>query len=238
LRNAGILAAKEVGSYLASPMAYVITAVFLALTGTFFASHLAATAYSETTIKGFVGAGKYLILLFAAVLTMRAIAEERKSGTWELLLTAPVADADIVLGKFAGHLIILSGMLGLTLYYPILLALLGDPDFGPIATSYLGLLLLGTAALSVGVFASSLTANQVVAVVVACGMLFALWFLGVAAGLAPSPVDRVLAYLSLSHHFADFGRGVVDTRAVVYYLSVSVLFLYLTIRSIETGRWQ
>jgi ABC-2 type transport system permease protein len=93
LRNIGILAAKEVGSYLASPMAYVITAVFLALTGTFFASFLAATAYSETTIEGFVAAGKYLILLFAAVLTMRAIAEERKSGTWELLLTSPLGDA-------------------------------------------------------------------------------------------------------------------------------------------------
>jgi ABC-2 type transport system permease protein len=238
LRNIGILAAKEVGSYLASPMAYVITAVFLALTGTFFASFLAATAYSETTIEGFVAAGKYLILLFAAVLTMRAIAEERKSGTWELLLTSPLGDAEIVLGKFAGHLTILSGMLGLTLYYPILLAFLGDPDFGPMATSYLGLLLLGGAALSVGIFASSLTANQVVAVVLASGMLFALWFLGTAAGLAPGPLGKVLAYLSLSHHFADFGRGIVDTRAVVYYLSVSALFLYLAIRSIEAGRWQ
>jgi ABC-2 type transport system permease protein len=238
LRNVGILAAKEVGSYLASPMAYVITAVFLALTGTFFASFLAATAYSETTIEGFVDAGKHLILLFAAVLTMRAIAEERKSGTWELLLTSPLGDAEIVLGKFAGHLTILSGMLGLTLYYPILLAFLGDPDFGPMATSYLGLLLLGGAALSVGIFASSLTANQVVAVVIASGMLFALWFLGAAAGFAPERLGKVLAYLSLSHHFADFGRGIVDTRAVVYYLSVSALFLYLAIRSIEAGRWQ
>jgi ABC-2 type transport system permease protein len=238
LRNIGILAAKEVGSYLASPMAYVITAVFLALTGTFFASFLAATAYSETTIEGFVAAGKYLILLFAAVLTMRAIAEERKSGTWELLLTSPLGDAEIVLGKFAGHLIIFLGMLGLTLYYPVLLAFLGDPDFGPMATSYLGLLLLGGAALSVGIFASSLTANQVVAVVLASGMLFALWFLGTAAGLAPRPLGKVLAFLSLSHHFADFGRGIVDTRAIVYYLSVSALFLYLAIRSIEAGRWR
>jgi ABC-2 type transport system permease protein len=238
LRNVGVLAAKEVESSLASPMAYIITAIFLALSGTFFTSYLAATAYSETTIAGFVEAGKYLILLFAAVLTMRAIAEERKSGTWELLLTSPLADAEIVLGKFAGQLIILSGMLGLTLTYPILLALLGDPDFGPMATSYLGLLLLGGAALSVGIFASSLTANQVVSVVVASGILFALWFLGTAAGFAPGPLGNVLAYLSLSHHFADFGRGIVDTRAIVYYLSVGALFLYLAVRSIETGRWQ
>jgi ABC-2 type transport system permease protein len=233
-----MLAAKEVGSYLASPMAYFITAVFLALSGTFFASYLAATAYSETTIEGFIAAGKYLILLFAAVLTMGAIAEERKAGTWELLLTSPLADAEIVLGKFTGRLVILTGMLGLTLYYPILLAFLGDADFGPMAASYLGLLLLGGAALSVGIFASSLTANQVVAVVVASGILFALWFLGTAAGLAPAPLGKVLTYLSLSHHFADFDRGIIDTRAIVYFVSVSVLFLYLAIRSIETGRWQ
>jgi gliding motility-associated transport system permease protein len=238
LRNIGILAAKEVGSYLAAPLAYVVTAVFLALTGTFFASYLAATAYSETTIEGFVEAGKYLTMLFAAVLTMRAIAEERKAGTWELLLTSPLADAEIVLGKFAGHLIILTGMLGLTLYYPILLAWLGDPDFGPMATSYLGLFLLGGASLSVGIFASSLTANQVVAVVVACGMLFALWFVGTAAAFAPGPLGKVLAYLSFSYHFADFDRGIIDTRAIVYFVSVSALFLYLAIRSIEAGRWQ
>lgn len=238
MRNIGILAGKEVRSYLAAPMAYVVTAVFLALTGALFSSHLAATAYSQTTIEGFIDAGKYLILLFAAVLTMGAIAEERKAGTWELLLTSPLGDAEIVLGKFTGHLIILTGMLGLTLYYPILLAFLGDPDFGPMAASYLGLLLLGGAALSVGIFASSLSASQVVAVVVASGILSALWFLGTAAGLAPGPLGKVLAYLSLSHHFADFDRGIIDTRSIVYFVSVSVLFLYLAIRSIETGRWQ
>lgn len=238
MRTIGILAAKEVRSYLASPMAYVVTAVFLALTGAFFASYLAATAYSETTIEGFVAAGQYLTPLFAAVLTMRAIAEERKAGTWELLLTSPLGDAEIVLGKFAGHLIILTGMLGLTLTYPVLLAFLGDPDFGPMATSYLGLFLLGAASLSVGIFASSLTANQVVAVVVASGMLFALWFVGTAAAFAPGPLGKVLAYVSFSHHFTDFDRGIIDTRAVVYFVSVCALFLYLAIRSIETGRWQ
>ena len=238
MRNIGVLAAKEVRSYLASPMAYIITAVFLALGGTAFASYLAATAYAATTIAGFVDVGKYLILLFAAVLTMRAIAEERKAGTWELLLTSPLGDAEIVLGKFAGYLIILAGMLGLTLAYPLLLIVLGDPDLGPMATSYLGLLLLGGASLSVGIFASSLTANQIVSVVVASGLLLALWFFGPAASLAPAPLDKVLAYASLSHHFADFDRGIVDTRAIVYFLSVSALFLYLAIRSIETARWQ
>jgi len=114
----------------------------------------------------------------------------------------------------------------------------GDPDLGPIATSYLGLLLLGSASLSIGIFASTLSSNQIVAAVVAGGILFALWFLGDAGSLAPGALGRVLSYLSLSTHFPDFMRGIVDTKAIVYYLSVTALFLYLAIGSIEAGRWR
>jgi ABC-2 type transport system permease protein len=238
LRTIGLIALKELKSYLGSPMAYIVTAVFLALSGSFFAAYLAETAYSDTSIKGFLDAGQLLILLFAAVLTMRLIAEERKLGTWELLLTAPARDLEIVLGKFAGSLAVLTAMLALTLYYPILLIVLGDPDLGPIATSYLGLFLLGSAALAIGLFTSSVTSNQIVSAVLAGGILFALWFLGPAARYAPGAVGELLSYLSLSHHFADFVRGIVDSRAVVYYLSVTALFLYLATRSVETDRWR
>jgi ABC-2 type transport system permease protein len=219
-------------------MAYVVTAVFLVLTGTFFGTYLAGTGYADTSIRGFLDAAQFLILLFAAVLTMRLIAEERKLGTWELLLTVPVRDAEIVLGKFFGSLAVLIGMLALTLYYPLLLIVLGDPDLGPIATSYLGLLLLGSASLSVGLFASALTSNQIVAAVVSGGILFGLWFLGAAAGLVPGGLGEFLGYLSLSRHFPDFVRGVVDTQAVVYYLSLTGAFLYLAIRSTEADRWR
>jgi ABC-2 type transport system permease protein len=238
LRTIGLIALKELKSYLGSPMAYIVTAVFLALSGSFFAAYLAETAYSDTSIKGFLDAGQLLILLFAAVLTMRLIAEERKLGTWELLLTAPARDLEIVLGKFAGSLAVLTAMLALTLYYPILLIVLGDPDLGPIATSYLGLFLLGSAALAIGLFTSSVTSNQIVSAVLAGGILFALWFLGPAARYAPGAAGELLSYLSLSHHFADFVRGIVDSRAVVYYLSVTALFLYLATRSVETDRWR
>lgn len=238
MRAIGVIALKELKAYVASPMAYVIAAIFLAISGTFFVAYLIGTSYADTSIKGFLDAGRYLMLLFAAILTMRSIAEERKLGTWELLLTAPVRDGDIVLGKFLGSLAILSGMLALTLYYPLLLIVFGDPDLGPIATSYLGLLLLGGAALAIGIFASSLSANQIVVAAIAGGILFALWFLGIAAGLVPGRGGELLSYLSLSHHFTDFMRGIVDTRAVVYYASVTALFLYLTTRSIETGRWR
>ena len=238
MKNIGIICRKELRSYLTSPMAYVVTAVFLALSGTFFATYLAGTNYADTSIRGFLSVAQFLLLLFSAVLTMRLVAEERKLGTWELLLTVPVRDTEIILGKFAGSLVVLTGMLAFTFYYPILLVLFGDPDLGPIFTSYLGLFLLGSASLAVGIFASSLTSNQVVSAVVAGGILFALWFLGMAGGFAPGALGELVSYLSLSSHFPGFMRGVVDTRAVVYYLSITAVFLFLAIRSTEADRWR
>ncbi len=219
-------------------MAYVVTAIFLALSGTFFATYLAGTNYADTSIRGFLDAGQYLILIFAAVLTMRLIAEERKLGTWELLLTVPVREREIILSKFLSSVAVLTGMLLLTIYYPLLLMVFGDPDLGPIFTSYVGLFLLGCASLSVGVFTSCLSSNQVVSAVVAGGILFGLWFLGFAGDFAPGALKELLTYLSLSSHFYDFMRGIIDTKAVVYYLSITALFLYLAIRSTEIDRWR
>jgi ABC-2 type transport system permease protein len=219
-------------------MAYIVTAIFLALSGTFFASYLASTSYADTSIRGFLNAAQILTLLFAAVLTMRLVAEEKKLGTWEFLLTSPLKDSEIILGKFLGSLGVLAGMLVLTFYYPLLLVIFGDPDLGPIGTSYLGLILLGSACLSVGIFASTLSSNQIVAAVVAGGILFALWFLGALASFIPGGLGEMLSYLSLSSHFPDFMRGIVDTKAIVYYLTVTALFLYFAIGSLETERWR
>ena len=235
MRNTLAIARKEFKSYLASPMAYVVTGIFLAVTGLIFS--ISPSTYIETSIRGFLETGSLLLLLLAAVLTMRLLAEERKMGTLELLLTAPVRDSEVILGKFLGSLGILTVMLALTLYYPILLMLFGDPDMGPIATGYLGLFLLGSASLAVGIFASSLTSNQLVAAVVAGGILFALWFLGLLAGLLPEAMGEVVSYLSLYYHFPDFLAGVIDTRGIIYYLSITALFLFLAIRSLESSRW-
>jgi len=238
LKKIILICSKELGTYLSSPMAYVVSAIFIALSGTSFTTYLAQTSYSDTSIRGFLEAAQLLILLFSTLLTMRLISEERKLGTWELLLTAPVQDHEIVFGKFFSSLIVLAGMLIMTLYFPILLTIFGDPDTGPILTSYLGLLLLGSASLAIGIFASSLTSNQIVSAVVAGGILFGLWFLGSAASLIPDPVGDLLSYFSLSYHFPNFIRGIVDTRDVVYYLSVTAVFLFLSVRSIETERWR
>ncbi len=238
MTSIGIISRRELAAYLSSPMAYVVTAIFLALSGTFFGTYLAATSFEDTSIRGFLNAAQYLILLFAAVLTMRLVAEEKKVGTWELLLTAPVRDVEIVAGKYLGSLAVLAGMLVLTFYFPFLLVLFGDPDLGAIGASYLGLFLLGSACLSIGIFASTLSANQLVSAVVGGGILFGLWFLGSVESLATGPLKEIVPYFSLSHHFQDFVRGIVDTRAVVYYLSVTALFLYLATGSIQTARWR
>ena len=216
-------------------MAYVVTGIFLALTGFFFS--VSSSTYFETSIKGFLQIGGILLLLLASVLTMRLLAEERKLGTLELLLTAPLRDSEIILGKFLGSLYILVAMLALTFYYPLLLILFGDPDMGAIGTGYLGLFLLGSASLAVGLFASSLTSNQIVAAVVAGGILFGLWFIGLAADFIPEGVGEVINFASLSNYFPDFMTGVIDTRGIIYYLSVTALFIYLAIRSLENSRW-
>ncbi len=236
MRNTTTIALKEFKSYLASPMAYVVTGIFLVLTGFLFS--VSPATYFETSIRGLWEFwGTLLLMLLASVLTMRLLAEERKMGTLELLLTAPVRDSEVIMGKFLGSLGILTAMLALTFYYPLLLMWFGDPDWGPIVTGYFGLFLLGCISLAVGLFASSLTSNQLVAAVLAGGILFALWFMGMAADLLPEAVGEIIGYLSLYYHFPDFMRGVIDTRGVVYYLSITVLFLFLTIRSLENSRW-
>ena len=235
MRNTKAIAFREFKSSLTSPMAYIVTAIFLILTGAFFS--LSSFTYYETSIKGFLEPGNILLLLLASVLTMRLLAEERRLGTMELLLSAPVRDSEVILGKFLGSLGILVIMLALTLYYPVLLICVGDPDIGPIATGYLGLFLLSCASLAVGIFASSVTSNQIVAAVIAGGILFTLWFIGMAANVLPQVMGEIIDYLSLSYYFPDFMIGVIDTRGIIYYLSITALFLFLAVRYLENSRW-
>ncbi|MBI2886870.1 MAG: ABC transporter permease subunit [Chloroflexi bacterium] len=238
MRNVLAIAGKELNSYFTSPMAYVITAVFLAMSGLFFAQDLNISQIAR--LQGFLGASSFLLLLLSPILTMRLLAEEQKLGTLELLLTAPVRDHEVVLGKYLAALGILLGMLALTLYYPLLLILFAQPDYGPMLSGYFGLLLLGAAFLSVGLFASSLSSNQIVAAVLGIGILILLWVMGTAGNLAPNLplVKTVLEYLAISSHFSDMLRGVIDTKDVVYYLSVIAVALFFSTRSLETRRWR
>lgn len=235
MRNTLTITVKEFRSYISSSMVYIVVGIFLALTGFCFATDTAT--YAGTNLSGFLQIGSLLLLLLIAVLTMRLLAEERKLGTLELLLTSPVRESEIILGKFLGSLGIVVLMLILTFYYPLLLAVFGDPDFGPIAAGYLGLFLLSCAALAVGMFASSLTSNQIVAAVVTGGILFCLWFLGSITAYLPGEVRGFVSYFSIAKYFPDFMKGIIDTRGIVYYVSITAFFLFLAVRSLENRRW-
>lgn len=238
MRNVLAIAGKELKTFFASPMAYVIAATFLVVNGFFFVQDLNVVQLAR--LDGFFGPGSFLLLLIGPILTMRLLAEEQKLGTLELLLTAPVRDEEVVLGKFLSVMGILVGMLLLTFYYPALLLAFSEPDFGPIVTGYLGILLLSACYLSVGLLASSLTSNQIVAAVLGVGLLLLFYLIGGAAGFVSAfpAAQEVLRHLSLSTHFADFLRGVVDTKAVFYYLSFTAVALFLSIRALEMRRWR
>lgn len=239
MRSTLAIASKELRTYLSSPMAYVVTALFLFMSGYFgFAPDLFSTQLAR--LDGFFYFASFLLVLLAPILTMRLLAEEQKLGTLELLLTAPVRDHEVVLGKFLASVGILAAMLFTTFYYPVLLLLFARPDIGPMLSGYFGLLLLGAAFLAIGVLASSLSSNQIVAAVLGFGILLAFSFAHLALGFAQNVpgAAAVLSYVSLSANFTDFVRGVIDTKAVIYYLSFIAVALFFTVRSLETRRWR
>jgi ABC-2 type transport system permease protein len=238
MRNVWTIGTREFKSYLASPMAYIIATFFLVGTGAFFVL-FTSTWHDETSLRGVLGSQFYIaiILMFMAILTMRLISEEKKLGTIELLMTAPLRDSELVVGKYLGSVLVMLAMFAFTLYFPILLLIYGDPDLGPVFSGYLGLVLLGSSALAVGIFASSVTANQILSAVLGGGILLGLWFLGSAASLLPVGIGAVVAYFSLANYLPDFVRGIIDLRGVVYYLSITALFLFMAVRSLENSRW-
>lgn len=179
-----------------------------------------------------------ILLLLMPLITMRLFAEERRSGTIELLLTYPVRDGAVLVGKFLAALALYALMLALTLLYPLLVFAFTRLEWGPVLTGYVGLLLLGAAFIAAGIFASSLTENQIVAAMTTFGVLLLFWVIGWTADTVGGTGGRILSHLSLIEHFDNFGKGVLDTRDIVYYLSFIALALFLSLRSLEARRWK
>ena len=169
---------------------------------------------------------------------MRLIAEEQKLGTIELLLTSPVHDWEVIIGKYLASLTFLIALVALSLFFPLLLFVYASPDPGPIYAGYLGLLLYGAASLAVGMLTTTLTNNQIVAAVVAMGILLALFFADLAFGAVGGTAGEILGEIGTKSHFDDFARGVIDTKHVVYYISVITFFLFLSVRALESRRWR
>ncbi len=241
MRNILTIAGKELRSYFVTPVAYVIVAFWLAALGVFFWRTVPGqvTVGNELSLVPVFNVLPILLLLIAPALTMRLLAEEQRAGTLELLLTSPVQDWAVVLGKFLGALGLFLSMTALTLLYPILLVLFGgNPDWGPIWAGYLGLFLMGMSFMAVGLFASALTNNQMVSSVIAFVILLIFFIMGIISQNFGPGVQDLLSKLSLSDRFYDFPRGVVDLKSVVYYLSFTAVVLFLTVQVVEARRYR
>jgi len=256
MSNVLTIAHKELRSYFVSPIAYAVIGLFALLYGVFFVSSLGFLLrvslqagmmegappinINEYMIRPLLGNTGVIMLFVLPMITMRSYAEEKRSGTIELLLSSPLTDLQILLGKFFGALSLFGLMLGITAIHMMFLFWYGEPELAPILSGYLGLLLMGASFISVGLLISSTTKNQVVAVMVTFAVLLLFWVISwlVVDPTGSSTSDQVLAYLSVLDHFDDFSKGVIDTSHVAYYLSFITFSLFLTAKSVDSEHWR
>jgi ABC-2 type transport system permease protein len=254
VRNSLAIAGKEIRSYFASPIAYIMIGLFSLLFGYFFFAYLMEFVRQSEQMMQFGGGGganvnqmmirglfqnaAVIILFVMPMITMRTYSEEKRSGTIELLLTSPITDLEIIIGKFIGALALYGAMLLVTMLYMLILFKIGNPEWRPIVAGYVGLLLMGGCFLSAGLFISSLTKNQIVAGFLTFATFLMLWIINW-LGESSGPTTRdVLNYLSITEHLDDFSRGIIDTKHLVYYLSFITFGLFLTAKSVDSERWR
>jgi ABC-2 type transport system permease protein len=247
------IAEKELRSYFASPIAYIIIGLFALIFGRFFDVYLAFFVQRSSGM-GPMGGGSHninqdmiryllmnsavIILFVMPMITMRTYAEEKRSGTIELLLTSPLTDLQIILGKFLGAMGLYVAMLIVTLLHMAILFVYGNPEWKPIAAGYLGLILMGGCFISLGLLISSFTKNQIVAGVITFAAFLMLWIISWNADQSGLWARAILTHLSIIDHFDDFARGIIDTKHLVYYASFITLGLFLTAKSVDSERWR
>ena len=255
MTNVLAIAHKELKTYFVSPIAYVMLAVFAVVYGYFFGT-VFLFFERQSSQMGMMGMGpqninlhlqlirpalmnlSVLMLFFLPLITMRTYAEEKRSGTMELLLTSPLTDPQIVIGKFLGAMGLVACLLLITLPHLLLLGLYSNPEWKSLAIAYLGFLLMTGCFVAVGLFVSSLTSNQIVAAVATFGAFLMLWVIDWMSSFAGPRAKQIYEYLSVTGHFDDFTKGVLDTRHLVYYLSFIAFGLFLTVRSVDSERWR
>ena len=230
------VAKREIKTYFNSPVAYIVVTVFMLLAGYLYWSQIFLEKQAE--LRYYFTLTPLIFTFIIPAITMRLIAEEKGSGTLEMLITMPVRDWEVVLGKFLAGMAMLAAIVGMTFFYAVTLALLGPVDKGPVITGYVGLLLMGGAYVAIGVMASSLTRNQIVAFILAFAISFALFIFGQILQYVPDWLAPVLAFLSMSNHFESLSRGVIDSRDVIYYVSVMVVALVIATASLESRKWK
>ena len=252
MRNILAIAGKELRSYFGSPIAYILLGLFALLFGRFFVAYVGwfleeagqmfgpgrTPNVNQQVIAGLLQNSSVIILFMMPMITMRTYAEEKRSGTIELLLTSPVTDVQIIVGKFLGAMGVYAAMLAVTGVYVALLFAFGNPEWRPVLVGYLGLLLMGGCFIAVGMLISSMTKNQIVAGIGTFAVFLLLWVIDWGAEKSGPTMRAVLEHLSITRHFGDFARGILDTTHLVYYLSVITFGLFLTAKSVDTERWR
>jgi ABC-2 type transport system permease protein len=231
-----VISRREIRTYFNSPVAYIVVTVFSIITGYLFFTQLFIEKQAE--LRGLFNIMPLLFMFMIPAITMRLLADEKASGTLELLITMPVRDSEVVIGKFLAAMALLCTAIGLTLVFAITVKSLGPLDRGPTIGGYLGLVLMGGAYVSIGVMASALTRNSIVSFIVAFAISFALYLLGRLTQFLPQALQKLVAYLSIDGHFENVGRGVIDTRDLIYYFSVMVVCLLIATLSLESRRWK
>src|SRR5580765_8568401 len=252
MRNILAIEGKELRGYFSSPIAYVVIGLFALIFGWFF--YVPLSFFNRQSMQMSMGMGGTLninqmliapmltnagvvILFLMPMITMRTYSEEKRSGTMELLLTSPLTDAQIILGKFLGVLGLYAAILGITLFHIAILFIYGSPAWKPVVTGYLGLFLMGASFLSVGLLISSLTKNQIVAGIATFSVVLMLWVINWMGSFVGPTTQAVLSHLSITDHLDDFARGVLDTKHLVYYLSFIAFGLFLTAKAVDSERW-
>jgi len=246
MRKALTLGRRELAGYFFSPMAYVLGAGVLLVTAGifFFGFELIGIKKifvpgNEASLKPLFEAMAYIMVFAAPLLTMRLLSEEFDSGTIETLMTSPVTDSEVIIGKFLGVLGFYAALLAATGVFLVVMIAYGQPDVGVAVMGYVGMLLLGAAYLAVGIFTSTLTRYQLVAAIIAIAILAVLAILmQQLVVLGPAPLSYVASRLNVMTYFKDFARGVLDTRGLVFFLTVAGLFLFLSVKSLESRRWR
>lgn len=240
MRNVGTIAGRELRSYFNSPIAYVVLVFFLVFTSVWMFFVQQFFAADKASLESYFGVFPTVFILLVPAITMRSWAEERKLGTDELLLTFPVRDLELVLGKYLAGVALLVAVLVLTVAVPLSVAPFGSFDPGPIVTEYLGVLALGCAELAVGVFLSAVSTNQITAFLLTAFCLLVFTFIGQIPKFMQMPdwAAGIVNYLSIDYHFETFRRGLLDSRDVVYFVLVAFVFVYLNIKVLVISKWK
>ncbi len=254
MRNVGAIFWKEMRSYFGSPIAYVVAGVYLLFMGFMFRNlvldfnQLSITFMQrqqtprinvhEFVLNNFFGVQNFVWMIITPMLTMRLLAEEKRSGTIELLMTSPLTIWQVLVGKFTASLSLYLLIEACAFTLLGFLSLYTDLDWGPIFSAALAVLLMGATFISVGIFASSLTENQVIAVLLSFFLLILLWVIDLAAKFSGPLVAGILRYLSYLKHMSDMTRGVIDTSDIVFFLSMTGFFMFLTYTVLESRRWR